>query len=215
MLSLLAGRYIFKNKYPNSIQTFLQICQMCNMCTLEDTINFIIYCPYLDGARAFFLLQRSHSKHSYIKSMYLSVFQYWPHAKIIQLLLDPLSQISPNKKSFGPDFLLHCIKFSQDFLFSIYRQCSIFLGDNPWSIRFRQPGWYVIHWTWGINIKISRMDTTFNTMFVFVGYSLFYMCLLPGVCPCGSWLPWGGGGKTPKNKKLWRWWYYLDWFYLL
>ena len=67
-------------------------CNICNMVVSGDIPHFVLNCPYINGAYQFALLFWSNNTYHTIYNMFLSAFQHWPCNKLINPLLDPLSQ---------------------------------------------------------------------------------------------------------------------------
>ena len=95
---------------------------MYKMKVCKDIPCLILYCPYLDSANHFALLLWSDNPNPPTYNVFLSAFQLWPCSKIIELLLDPISQFDARTIKSHADSATNVIKFSQDFLYSANRE---------------------------------------------------------------------------------------------
>ena len=101
------------------------------MSTHENLSHLLIECPFLDGARQYALLLWANKPIRIVYNLFSSAFQSWPDHNIVNLVLDPTSEISCSTFKAHPSNLLeNCINFAQDFIYSIDRQRRSFYGDN-------------------------------------------------------------------------------------
>ena len=102
---------------------------MCTMKSIEDIDHFLTICPYLDGARFYALLLQKNQLSNLVYNLFYSAILHWPSHKLIQLLLDPMTQFQYSDISPHPNLEINMNSFVQDFTFSLHRQ--IFYGE--WS----------------------------------------------------------------------------------
>ena len=102
---------------------------MCNMRTIEDINHFLLECPYLDSARVYALLLWKAQLSNTIYNLFSSAILHWPICKIILLLLDPISQFHPKEIGPHPNLDIDMLRFVQDYIFSLHRQCQVLYGE--------------------------------------------------------------------------------------
>ena len=104
---------------------------MCNMSLPENLAHLVLTCPHLDGTRQYALLLWANRPVRTVYNLFSSALKTWPDAKLINLILDPLSEISDSTLMAHDNNLLECcINFAQDYLYSIDKQRCCFYGEK-------------------------------------------------------------------------------------
>ena len=101
------------------------------MSVIENLSHVLLVCPYLDGARSYAMLLWANKVDKSTYNLFSSAIKFWADDKVLNLLLDPSTEIDEASIKAHPiNFLENCINFAQDYLYSVDRQRRLFLGDN-------------------------------------------------------------------------------------